>query len=165
MRAPARELTAAAAFLAFAATMAVESCSDAYRSTGAGVAHDAVFYPRLVIAAIATLSLLIGARALMALLHPAAPGAQAPGTPAPGRWAWRPAIGLVLACCGYVGLMQVAGFAIATAGFALVAPAVLGLRDLRVAALVAVLFPAGAWVLFAWVIRIPLPGGSLPWLE
>ncbi len=159
MRAPARDLTAVAAFLALAVLMATESCSDVYRSTSAGVAHDPVFYPRIVIAAIVLLSLAIGVRALLAWR-----GADAAGGRGDARYGWRLAAGLAIACCGYVALMPVTGFLVATLAFSLVAPVVLGLRDRRAALLVAVGFPAAAWVLFAWVIRIPLPEGAWPWM-
>ncbi len=160
MRDPTRDLAAVAGFLTLAAVMGVESCSDTYQGSGAGLAQDAVFFPRLVIGAIAVLALSLGVRTIMAGGRPTDhdPVARPP-------WSWRRAGGLALACCVYVGLMPVIGFLLATLVFSLVTPAILGSRNSRVALLVALLFPAGAWLLFAWMIRIPLPVGQLPWLS
>jgi hypothetical protein len=163
-----RDLLGAGAFLAGAAAMGWESFSDVYRGTDVGVAHNAVFYPRIVLTITAVLALVLAGRALLARARLPGPNTVAARrldvTPEGPALSWRPVCWLIGASIAYVASMQVLGYVAATTAFTAVTPALLGFRRWKTLALVALLYPLGTWLLFAQVIRIPLPVAGLPGL-
>ncbi len=163
-----RDLLGAGAFLAGAAAMGWESFSDAYRGTGVGVAHNAVFYPRIVLAITAALALVLAGRALLArarlLRLRTGTGRMTEVAPRERSLRWRAVWWMIGASIAYVASMPVLGYVAATTAFIVIVPALLGFRRWKVLALVALLYPMGTWVLFAWLIRIPLPAAGLPGL-
>ena len=156
------DLIAATAFLGGAAVMVYESFSDVYQTSGAGVAQNAVFYPRIVLAAIALLALLLAASALTRGRQPSK--AQASATLADegaAAFGWKPVIAIVMSTTIYAALMPFAGFLVSTLLFVAVAPLLLGFRRWKVLALMIALFPLGSWLLFTRMIHIPLPASTL----
>lgn len=161
MRPHASDLLAAVGFLAGAGVMISESFSEDYRSTGVGVAHDAVFYPRIVLALIVVLALLLAVRAIRAGVSAQHATRDDAGThPVSARWL--PATGMIMAAVGYAVLLQGIGYIAATFVFVAVTPILLGFRQWAPMIITTLLFPLASWFLFAKVIGIPLPSGS--WL-
>ncbi len=159
------DLIAAAAFLAGAAAMAYESFSEVYQASGAGVAHDAVFYPRIVLAAIVLLALLLAASALSrgrGTRESRKPAPQADAVAAP--FGWKPVVAIVVATAVYAALMPTAGYLVSTLMFVAMVPPLLGFRRWKALALTVLLFPLASWLLFTRVIAIPLPAGVLSFL-
>jgi putative tricarboxylic transport membrane protein len=143
------DLIAATAFLAGVAVMTWESYADTYLETGQGVAHDAVFYPRILLGVIALLAIMLGVSALARHSSADAPIAA---------MRWRVAAALVVATSLYVVMMPLFGFLATTIVFVAVVPVLLGFRRWIMLAIVIALFPLVSWWLFVSFIGIPLPG-------
>ena len=145
------DLLSAVAFLLAIGVMAWQSHVATFFPAGPGLAHDPVFYPRVLLAVAALLATVLLVQSLLRLREPER--AQ------PLRW--RILLGMILATSGYVLLLPVLGYALASGLFVLTASLVLGYRRWLPVSVVVVLFPLVSWYVFVAVMGIPLPAGEL----
>lgn len=123
--------------------------ADIYQRSYQAAGRGPVFFPRILLGIMLVLSLavMINARKEAAL-----------------QVSWGVAVRMILvltATGGYVLAVSQAGFLLASIGFALILPPLLGYRRLLPILGVAALYPLCIWYLFDRVVRIPLP--SSPW--
>ncbi|MCL4748105.1 MAG: tripartite tricarboxylate transporter TctB family protein, partial [Burkholderiaceae bacterium] len=95
-----QDLISAAVFLAAAAAMAWESSSELYSQAGASIAHDPVFYPRILLVAVAILAVSLIVSALRRKYEPVPIVSLR----------WRAAGTLMVAATLYVAAMPWLGF-------------------------------------------------------
>jgi putative tricarboxylic transport membrane protein len=69
---------------------------------------------------------------------------------------------LLLLCLVYIELMTPLGFVLATFGFLMTAPYLLGWRRWKVSLLVALLMACGIYYLFAVILGVVIPKGIMP---
>ncbi|MCC6000275.1 MAG: tripartite tricarboxylate transporter TctB family protein [Pararhodobacter sp.] len=123
--------------------------ADVYQRSYQAAGRGPVFFPRILLGILLVLSVavMIEARKDAAL-----------------QVSWDVALRMVLvllATGGYVLAVTKAGFLLASIGFALILPPLLGYRRLLPILVIAALYPVCIWYLFDRIVRIPLP--SSPW--
>ena len=153
MRQRTPDLIAATAFLAGVAVLTWESQAEVYLESGQSLAHNAVFYPRILLG----LTALLASMLFVAALSRRGVRVRAGAT----------SYGRVAALAGVVSLYVIAmpllGFLASTIAFLAIAPVMLGFRGWVTIALVAALFPLVSWWLFVSFLKIPLPGATMLW--
>ncbi|MEX0731160.1 MAG: tripartite tricarboxylate transporter TctB family protein [Aquisalimonadaceae bacterium] len=145
------DILSALVIVAAIAVMAWQSHIATFFSSGPGLAHDPVFYPRVVLAVAALLATAVIVQSVRGLRQ----SEQAD----PVRWG---VLGGVIAATGvYVGLLVPFGYIVATAVFLVPSALVLGYRRWLPLLLVTIIFPLASWYVFVRIIGIPLPTGEL----
>ena len=123
----------------------------AYQTSLLTAGRGPVFYPRIVLAAMALFSVIV----------------MAEGIGETEEYPTRRALLVVFAAIGltgaYIFSISPFGFVIPTAFFTFLLPLVLGYRNVVVTLLIAVLYTAAVWYIFNEVFLIILP--SSPWFE
>jgi putative tricarboxylic transport membrane protein len=125
--------------------------ADAYQTSILTAGRGPVFFPRIILAAMAVLSLMVTIE-----------GLREKG------FEFRPREILVAGAAimltgGYIFSISAAGFLIPTAIFTFLMPFVLGYRSVPMALILALIYPPAVWYIFEKVFLIILP--SSPWFE
>ncbi len=125
--------------------------ADAYQTSILTAGRGPVFFPRIILAAMAVLSLMVTVEGLREK------GAE-----------FRPREILVAGAAivltgGYIFSIEAAGFLIPTVIFTFLMPFVLGYRSVPMALIIALTYPPAVWYIFDKVFLIILP--SSPWFE
>lgn len=152
-----RDVAVGCAFLGGAALLWFETTREHYAATGARAGFNTIFFPRLVLATIACLALVLIVRGILSGPRGALPPAGAPAS------AWR-LLGIVLAMVLYVAAIPALGFTIAGWLFVPVMLGMLGFfaRPLACVA-VSLAFPPAVWVFVRDLLNIQLP--ISPWFN
>ncbi len=125
--------------------------ADAYQTSILTAGRGPVFFPRILLAAMAGLSLLVFIEGLR----------ERTARPVP-REILAATVAIVLTG-GYILSISAAGFLIPTVIFTFLMPFVLGYRNLLVVLSIAIIYPLAIWYIFEKVFLIILP--SSPWFE
>lgn len=110
---------------------------------------DPAFFPRILLGVWVVLSVLVLVRALK-VWNERVDGQR-----------WARLAGSIAITVGYVSLMSLIGFALASMVFAIAIQLFLGLRGPVLVPAIAVTFPLATWYSFVYLLAIPLP--TSPW--
>ncbi len=141
----------ALAFMALAALLMGETFRDEYHQSRAGYAMGPAFYPRIVLALIMAMAVLV----VVDAFRGEGGRVRLDGL---GR-----VLGLVGITIAYGIGIGILGFAISSIVFVIATALVLGYRRLEIVVPVAVAYAFGVWALFQKVLLIILP--SSPWFS
>ncbi|MBJ3775616.1 tripartite tricarboxylate transporter TctB family protein [Acuticoccus mangrovi] len=142
------DLIFAAVLLVVCAVLFLETLSDVYQRTGLGTAYNAVFYPRILLAVLALLSVALIAKALV--------GPSAALRLDLSRYAL-PVGGSLVLTTGYALFFTRLPFVPAAILYSAAVGLILGYRRLTVLAATAIAMPLGLFLLFESVLGVQLP--------
>lgn len=151
MRQGTLDLVVSVTMLAIALFLLWESTDQRYVERVPGHAFGPMFYPRLMLAIWALLSVVLIVRGVMLLRTDAA-------VP---RLQWGNLLAVLVITGVYMWLVTVLGFFFSSAAFMVGALVFLGFRHLLWLPVIAIGFPLVTWYVFQYLLRIPLP--SSPW--
>ncbi len=125
---------------------------DAYQTSILTAGRGPMFFPRIILAAMLLLSLLV----IVQGFH------ERPGTTIPARTVLT-MIAVILVTGIYIHAIGTVGFLLSTTAFTFVLPLLLGYRNLPVITVIAAVYPFIIWYVFDRIFLIILP--TSPWFK
>lgn len=134
--------------LALCCVLYAETLSEAYQHTGQATMNNAVFYPRILLAALFGLALLMLGQAWRG-------GATGNGIEI--RQKLGPVTGVVIVTIVYALVFMAVPFALAGAVYCAAVALILGYRRILIVATAAIAIPMAIWLIFETMLGVSLP--------